>query len=407
MSDYAKRLLEERANTWEQAKALLDVAVAEKRELSAEETVQYDRMTADIESLRSRADKLVEDQRNADAAEASLRALVRTPASAPAAEEGDNAELRKFLAGESRSYDARPANRAEARALSKGTATAGGNTVPTSFYAQLWEHLRENATLLGGGATVLTTDGGESIEVPTTTSFGAAAAVAEAGTLAGTDPAFTKRTLGAFKFGQLVTISRELLEDTGVDIEGFLARQVGQNVGNAIGAQFITGVGTTAPTGITISSTLGVTGATSVVGVPTLDNLIDLYYSVIAPYRNQSAAKWLMKDSTAAVIRKFREGAGTGAYLWQPSIVAGQPDLLLSKPVLTDPNVAATGLSAKSVLFGDLSAYAIRIVNGIRFERSDEFAFNTDQVTFRAVVRADGLLIDQTGAVKHFVGGAS
>ena len=98
---------------------------------------------------------------------------------------------------------------------------------------------------------------------------------------------------------------------------------------------------------------------------------------------------------------------GTGAYLWQPSIVAGQPDLLLSKPVLTDPNVAATALAAKSVLFGDLSAYAIRIVNGIRFERSDDFAFNTDQVTFRAIIRGDGLLIDQTGAVKHFIGNAA
>lgn len=406
MSEYAKRLLEERANTWEQAKAMLDKAVDEKRELTAEENVQYDRMTADIETLRSRADKLVEDERTAKAAEESLRSLVTSP-KVNKHEDGENPELRAFLAGETRSFEARPESRSESRALTKGSATAGGNTVPTSFLASIWEHLRENATLLGGGATVLTTDGGENIQIPTSTSFGAAAAVAEAGTLAGTDPAFGQRTLGAFKFGQLITISRELLDDTGVDIEGFLARQVGQNVGNAIGTKFITGVGTTEPTGITVSSTLGVTGAASVVGVPNLDNLIDLYYSVIAPYRNRPEAKWLMKDSTAAVIRKFREGAGTGAYLWQPSIVAGQPDLLLSKPVLTDPNVAATALAAKSVLFGDLSAYAIRIVNGIRFERSDDFAFSSDQVTFRAIIRGDGLLIDQTGAVKHFIGNAA
>lgn len=398
MSDLAKRLLEQRANVWEQAKGLLDGAAAEGRDLTAEEEVSYGKMTEDIRSLRERADKLVEDQRNADEAEAALRSLASQPDRREVKSE-EPSEFRKFLNGEMRSI--------EVRALSKGTATAGGNTVPTDFYGRLWEHLIESATLVGGGATIITTDAGETIEVPTTTTHGAAAAVAEAGTLAGTDPAFVKRTLGAFKFGQLVTISNELLNDAGFDIEGYLARVVGRNVGNAFGAKLITGAGTTEPTGITVSTTLGATSATGVVGVPSIDNLLDLQYSVIAPYRNASAAKWLMNDSTAGKIRKIREGSGTGQYLWQPAVIAGQPDLLLSKPVLTDPNVAATALNAKSVLFGDLSAYAVRIVNGIRFERSNDYAFNTDQVTFRAVIRGDGLLIDQTGAVKHFVGAAS
>jgi HK97 family phage major capsid protein len=398
LSDLAKHLLEQRANTWEQAKALLDNAAAEKRELTAEEEVSYGRMTADIESLRSKADKLIADEANAAAADASLRSLVAQPERREVKSE-ESEQLRKFLNGEVKNY--------ELRALSKGTATAGGNTVPTSFRALLWEHLVETATLMGGGATVWTTDSGENFEVPITLTHGAAAAAAEAATLAGTDPTFSKRTLGAFKYGQLIKVSRELVEDTGVDLEGYLARAVGRNIGNAFGAKLISGAGTTEPTGITVSSTLGVTGAASVVGVPNLDNLIDLFYSVTPPYRNQSSAKWLMKDSTAAVVRKFREGSGTGAYLWQPSVIAGQPDLLLSKPVLTDPNVAATGLAAKSVLFGDLSAYAVRVVNGIKFERSDEFAFDTDQITFRATIRGDGLLIDQTGAVKHFIGNAA
>ena len=398
MSDLAKHLLEQRANTWEQAKALLDNAAAEKRELTAAEDEQYGRMTADIESLRSKADKLIEDEANAAAADASLRSLIAQPERREVKSD-ESEQLRKFISGEVKQY--------ELRALSKGTATAGGNTVPTSFRSQLWEHLVETATLMGGGATVWTTDSGENFEVPITLTHGAAAAVSEGIAIAGTDPTFSKRTLGAFKYGQLIKVSRELAEDTGVDLEGYLASAVGRNIGNAFGAKLITGAGTTEPTGITVSSTLGSTGATSVVGVPSLDNLIDLFYSVTAPYRNQASAKWLMKDSTAAVVRKFREGSGTGAYLWQPAIIAGQPDLLLSKPVLTDPNVAATGLSAKSVLFGDLSAYAVRVVNGIKFERSDEFAFDTDQITFRATIRGDGLLIDQTGAVKHFIGNAA
>ena len=83
------------------------------------------------------------------------------------------------------------------------------------------------------------------------------------------------------------------------------------------------------------------------------------------------------------------------------------PDTLLGKPVVTDPNVAAVALSAKSVAFGDFSAYFVRQVNGVRFERSDDYAFNTDLVTFRALLRGDGLTVDQTGAIKVFTGNAA
>jgi len=405
MSDYATHLLEQRATTWNAAKALLDTAAAEGRELSAAEEESYGRMTADIDNLRSKAEKVLEDQRNAEAADAALRSLA-TPANGfvPAAEEDSEKELRSFLKGESRSFTAKLTD-TERRALSKGTATAGGNTVPTSFYGQLQEHLIETATLINGGATQFITDSGEAFEVPVTTSHGAAAAVAEGGTIAGTDPAFAKRTLSAFKFAQLIVLSRELVDDSGVDLQGYIARAVGWNLGNAFGQKLIVGAGTTEPLGIAASTTLGATGGTGVVGVPTVDNLIDLQYSVIAPYRNRPSAKWLIKDSTAATLRKIKDT--TGQYIWQPAVIAGQPDSLLGKPVLTDPYVAATALNAKSVLFGDLSAYAVRLVNGIRFERSDDVRFDSDQVTFRAVIRGDGLLLDQTGAVKHFIGAAS
>jgi len=56
------------------------------------------------------------------------------------------------------------------------------------------------------------------------------------------------------------------------------------------------------------------------------------------------------------------------------------------------------------VLFGDFSAYWVRLAGGIRFERSDDFAFSSDLVTFKVVARADGMTVDQTGAIKAFVG---
>jgi HK97 family phage major capsid protein len=112
-----------------------------------------------------------------------------------------------------------------------------------------------------------------------------------------------------------------------------------------------------------------------------------------------------MRDATLASVRKLKDSQNQ--YLWQPGLQVGAPDVLLGKPVYTDPNVAAVATSAKSVIFGDISAYYVRIAGGVRFERSDDFAFQNDLVTFRAIVRGDGILADQTGAVKVFVGGAS
>ena len=405
MADHAflKRLREQRQNTWEQAKSLLDNAAAENRDLTAEERSQYDQMNADLdagaETIRSIEES---EQRNAEAAEALQRIMDQRPVEP---REQENTALRSFLRGEARAFDLKPDGKVDYRALTKGTATAGGNTVPTSFYDQLIAHMIEVSGVLMAGPTVLNTDSGESIEVPTTTAHSSAAIVAENAAIGASDPAFAKRTLGAYKYGVLLQVSNELLSDTGVDLEGYLAMQAGRALGNAFGAHLVTGTGSGQPTGVITSATTGVTGVTSFAGEFLADNLIDLYFSVIAPYRNSASCGWLMKDATLALVRKLKDQ--TNQYLWQPSIQAGAPDTLLGKPVHTDPNVAAVATSAKSVAFGDFSAYFVRQVNGIRFERSDDYAFNTDLVTFRALLRGDGLTVDQTGAIKVFAGAAS
>lgn len=403
MSDYLKRLTEARASAWEQGKALLDAAAAENRDLSAEEQVTYDRINSDIDGMAARAQALLDaEQRNKDATEAFEKLL--GPASTSEARKERNAsdEFRAFARGEGgRSFEVLP----ESRDLTKGSATAGGNTVPTSFYNKLWEHMIEVSGVLNAGPTVLRTTSGESIELPVTTAHSSGALIAEAASITESDPAFAKRTLGAYKYAMSIQVASELLSDSGVDLEGYLARQAGRAVGNALGVHLVTGSGSSQPSGIVTTASTGVTGDTGVTGAFTADNLIDLYFSVIAPYRNSSSCGWLMRDATLGAVRKLKDT--TNNYLWQPSLVVGAPDTLLGKPVHTDPNVAAVAVSAKSVVFGDIAAYHVRLAGGIRFERSDDFAFQNDLTTFRCIVRGDGILADQTGAVKVFVGAAT
>jgi HK97 family phage major capsid protein len=407
MSELIKGLRERRANVWEQAKTVADKAAEESRDFSGEEQKTWDSLNAELDRLDQRIKASIEgEQRAKDTEDAYAKLEGKPRVEGRDADEGEFAtQLRNFMAGKSgHAFEVNPGP-VNFRTLSKLTAAAGLNTVPTSFYDRLISHLIETASILQAGATVMQTGGGESIQVPKTTAHSTAAIITEGAAIGASDPTFGQVTLGAYKYGLLIQVSRELISDTGADLEGYLSMQAGRALGNAFGAHAITGTGTGMPRGITIDSTLGVTSATTVAGVPTADNLIDLYYSVIPPYRNSPNAAWIVKDSTVATLRKIKDT--TGQYLWQPGLTQGTPDTFLGKQVITDPGVAATAVNAKSVIFGDISQYFVRMVNGVRFERSDDYAFNTDLVTFRALLRADGALVDLTGAVKHFVGAAT
>jgi len=413
VSEFIKRLQERRAGVWAEAKALLDTAEEQKRELTAEEEQTYQRLNSDLDAIDARAkDYAAAEQRTKDADEAFRALLDKEPA--PEQQRGaadqETQRVRDWLTGASgsRALEIGPSQRMplDQRTLSKLSAGAGANTVPISFYNQLVQHMIETSGVLAAGPTVLRTATGEQLQIPKTTAHSASASiVAEAGTLSANEPTFGQVSLDAYKYGFLLQVSHELANDTGVDLLGYLAMQAGRALGNGFGVHLVTGDGSSKPNGVLTASTLGKTGSASVAGAPSSDDLIDLYYSVIGPYRQSPSCGWMMKDATLGAVRKIKDG--NGVYVWQPGLTAGAPDTILSKPVYTDPNMPAVALAAKSILFGDFSTYFVREVETVRFERSDDFAFNTDLITYRAILRGDGDQIDTTGAIKHFIGNAA
>lgn len=411
-----KRLSEQRANIAEGLKAMYDTADAAGRDLSVEEQAVEEQRNADLDSLQQRIKRMLEFERRSADLDALLAArpqVADDPREQRAGEPDPAIELRKFLtgnAGQEVEFRA-PADRpfgmqraAELRDLSRLTAGAGGNTVKTSFYERLMAHLIEVSGMLRAGAMILNTTSGEQIQIPKTTAHSSAALTAEGAAIAESDPAFGQVALDAFKYANLIQIGRELVTDTSVDLIGYVAMQAGRAVGNALGRDLVLGTGSAEPQGIVPVATVGVTGGAGVAGAFTADNLIDLFYSVIEPYRMSPSCGWLLRDATMATVRKLKDA--NGSYIWSVG-TGGAPDEILNKPVRTDPNVAAVALGARSVLFGDMSQYFVRLVNGIRFERSDHFAFSSDLVTFRTIIRGDGDLVDLTGAVKCFVGNAA
>ena len=394
MSDYINRQHELRQAAWHEAKHLLDTAGAEKRDLTAEEQEKYDRISADLDTRGAIIEQLKADEERAarlDAAAAELRTD-----EAPAGDDTDAETIRAMARGEVRSF-----NFEKRDVLTSST----GAPVPTSFYDQVILKARLVGPMLDV-PTQLNTTSGETIQVPRLSAYSSSSTVtAQGANFSESDPTLNSFVnLGAFKFGFLIQVSREMIEDSGVDLLGFLADQVGNGLGYNVQNALTVGTGTVQPQGIVTAAGSGITGGTGVSGAFTADNLIDLYYSLDGAARLLPGVGWMMNGASIGAVRKLKDTAGN--YIFSPAADGNQRDLLLGRPVYENPHVVSAATSAKSVIAGHMPSFFVRSVGGIRLDRSDDFAFNADLVTFRASMRVDGAL-PQSSHIKYFIGGAS
>jgi HK97 family phage major capsid protein len=294
--------------------------------------------------------------------------------------------------------------RVHTRDTLKSTAT---QALSTDVYSTIVQHLVETSSLMRAGATVVTTSTGEDLVIPKSTGFVGSAIIGEGASITESDPTLATVTLKAFKYANYFEISQELANDTPTNLLSFLATQAALSLGlgaTGYGDDIINGTGTTQPRGLLLDAATGVTGPTGTgtslgvqgtVGHGT-DALWNLVGSVAEPYAASPSAAFLMRNASDIIVRKLKDTIGQPI---QGLTTRGQ---LLGYPSFIDPFVPAMANAAESIAFGDMSKYFVRIVNGIRFERSDEFKFQDDLIAFRCILRLDGALVD-TGAVKTFV----
>jgi HK97 family phage major capsid protein len=378
---FIKAQAEARAKAWESAKALLDQATEEKRDLTAEEQVQFDRINSELDERAAAIDNVRKiEEREAKAAELARGFEITTGASA-----SDTDLLRAIARGEVRAHEFR-------------TLTPNANLVPVTFFDQVWQKAREVGPMLRV-SNVLNTAGGEQIRFPNLTAYSTAAQYAAGGTIAESDPTFSSVVLSAYKQAFLLAVAEELLSDTGVSLENELAIAGGNTIGTRVNALLTTGAGTTEPTGAVTASTLGATG-TAAGGIPTGDNIVDLFYSLDGAVRASNNFAFMASPTTIASIRKLKDT--TGQYLFQPSLALGTPDTLLGRPLIENVGMAS-GTSAKSILAGDWNAYRVRVAGGLNVAQSADYQFNLGLVNYRFQIRVDGNLMD-TAAIKHYVG---
>ena len=383
-------LCAKRAQAWEDCKNYLEAHRQKDGTLTAEDKAVYDKMVATVDALKAEI-KTLEDveARDAEMNEPTSQPVVNQPEKGKEEKKGRSSDAYKklfedFLRGVATKQEIR-------NALQEGTGSKGGYLVPEEFERRVIDKLKERDVIRRYATEIRTSS---KRNIPVEASAGEATWLDEEEEYAGTDPAFGRVELDAFKLGQMIKVSEELLEDADFDLAGYLADQLASAIATAEEIAFCTGNGVKKPTGIFTAAggEVGVTTAAS--DKITADEIIDLIYSLKKPYRDR--ARFYLNDSTVKLIRKLKDGNGN--YIWQPSLIEGQPDRLAGYPAETTaaPTVAA---GAYVIAFGDLGYYWIADRTGVDIKRLDELYAAKGQVGFRGTKRVDGKMV-QPEAVK-------
>ncbi|WP_044294498.1 phage major capsid protein [Robinsoniella peoriensis] len=380
-------LREKRAKAWEAAKAFLDTKRGNDGLLSSEDTSTYEKMEKDVVDLGKEVERLERQAAiDLELSKPTSTPITNKPNGNPSGEgkKGRAAdEYRREFWNSMRKKNYFDIN----NALQIGTDSEGGYLVPDEFESTLVEALEEE-NVFRALATVIQTSSGDR-KIPVVATKGEASWIDEEGSIPESDDIFGQVSIGAYKVATMIKVSDELLNDSVFNLEAYISKEFGRRIGAKEEESFFVGDGTGKPTGIFNATGGAADGVTTTGAAITFDDVMDLYYAVKSAYRKK--AVWVLNDTTVKAIRKLKDGNGN--YIWQPSLQAGQPDMILNRPYQTSSYVPELAAGKKVMAFGDFSYYWIADRQGRSFKRLNELFAATGQVGFLASQRVDGKLI--------------
>lgn len=289
-------------------------------------------------------------------------------------------------------------------ALSEATGAQGGYLAPNEFLARIIEKRDEMSVLRRAGADVLMISA-ESVDIPVEDGRGSGAWLADGSSISGssTSPTFKQVTLIPKIYGQLIPVSRKLLNDQGVDILAYLSRMFGRVFGLALDGGLINGSGTgNEPKGILNDTGVPTQAVADGTGKLVAKDLIDIMYKI--PHQYHERVVWLMNQRTAQKIRSLADG--NNRYLWDISrggLTEGQPATILGRPVYITNQIPNDDTNGDKLVLGDFSYFTIVESQTLEIARSDDYYFDTNQVAMRGLMYVDGA-VTQTEAFATLTG---
>jgi len=393
------------------------IAVLAKGNLiSGEDKLVYERSMQEVDTLGNRiaiAEGLARREANPGAQYIRENASAQTPQ-----EHMRMASFRKFMQFGKDSLEAqdRMLLTRETRAVGEGAPMLShigsysglGYFVPTGFRNQIEEATKWYAPLLEDGVfTILSTETGNPIPMPTNNDTGnAATIVGEAASVSELDTTAGQITIAAYKFtsGEVIA-SLELIQDSAFDLDSWFSKIFGERFGRGLEGYLTNGSGSSQPMGLLTA--IAASGATAVVANGTSEStggsqtgansvgysdLVSLEHSVDPSYRR--GAKYMFHDQTLASLKKIIDKFGRP--LWVPGISAQVGDTINGYPYVINQSIPQIGSvsEATTVVFGDMTKFLVRKVKPMTMIRLDEKYAESGQVAFLAFSRIDSNLLD-------------
>lgn len=308
----------------------------------------------------------------------------------------------------------------EKRVGSQSTSTtAGGFLIPQGFIPEIIRSMKfissfwDEFTIGPNGElmntfSVFKTDAGNDLPIPTgddTTNIGELLAENTDGSTSTADLVFGQKTFKAYNYStKMIKASNVLLQDSAIDIPSYVAQNFGSRIGRISNLHLTTGDNSAKPQGIVTGATVGKIAGTS--GALSFLEILDLEHSVDPSYRNRPSCRFMMHDTTLLKIKKLTVASATNNArpLWAPGYDVKAPATIDGFQYLINQDMA-TSITAgsKIMLFGDMKAYGIRLVNQFRLldlrERYAEF----DQIAWIGFMRLDGRILNAS-AIKYYAG---
>lgn len=275
--------------------------------------------------------------------------------------------------------------------LNTGTGSEGGYLVPEAYLTTIIDKLLNMSVVRKVSNVIRTTS---TTNIPLGGNRPSFTEIAENGQYGDTDASFGQVVLNAYKLGGIIKTSDELLRDSFVNVQAYLSKLIAEALDDIQETRFTTGTGTTMGTGFLVGGTLGKTTASAT--AVTLDEMVDLKYSLKAPYR--AKANFMMNSSTESVLRKLKDT--TGQYLWQPSLQVGAPNLFDGHPILINEKMPSIATGNKFAAFGDFNYFTIADRGSMEILRLNELYAGNGQVGWR-VSQSYDCKVTQAEAIQY------
>lgn len=370
---------ENRKKAWEAAKAFVETKRDKDGLLSEEDAKTYAEMEKKVHAYAAE----IERMEQMEAMEAEMNRPVNTPIVTKPVSDKQMPEKKGRAADAYKAamLDAlRSGFKRVSNVLQEGVDTDGGYLVPEEYDNRLIDVLDEENIMRKLG-TRITTSGEHKINIAATKP--AASWIEEGGALSFGDATFEQILMDAHKLHVAIKVTEELLYDNAFGLENYIITQFGKALANAEEDAFLNGDGVGKPLGLFAASGGGHIAETLTAAIKA-DDIINLVYALKRPYRKN--ASFIMNDKNIAAIRKLKDN--NGAYIWQPSAQAGEPDRLFGYPVHTSAYAPEDAIA-----FGDYKYYNIGDRGTRSFKQLTELFAGNGMIGYVAKERVDGKLI--------------